>query len=179
MKKLLISFTLIMSTIFLITGCKQKQQPQDVPDESVSPETQAEESSNDLLIQPRIGVGKVRFGMTIKEMKDILGKPDFEEMGISYVYSSLGIQIITVDKATIDRICCGNPENMTDPRMTALEQACKFKTTEGIGIGSTEAQIIEAYGEPTARQDNRLMYKDKRMTFTVVEDKVIGIFLQK
>jgi len=179
MKKLLISFTLIMSTTFLITGCKQKQQAQDAPDESISPETQAEESGNDLLIQPGIGVGKVTFGMTVAEMKDILGKPDVEATGISYLYSSLGIEIIAIDKATIDRIYCGNPENEKAPRITVLEQACKFKTAEGIGIGSTEDQIIEAYGEPTARRDNRLMYRDKRMSFTVVEDKVIGIFLQK
>ena len=169
-----------MCITFFITGCKKtKEQAPDAPNESFAPASQAEESDSDLLIQPGIGVGKVKFGMTVEKMKDILGKPDVDATGISYLYSSLGIEIIAMDHTTIDRISCGNPENKSDSIIKVMEQACKFKTAEGIGIGSTEAQVIEAYGEPTNRRGNRLMYKDKRISFTLAEDKIIGIFLQK
>lgn len=180
MKKLVPTLSFLICVALLITSCKKTdEQPADTHDESTATASQAEESGNDLLIQSGIGVGKVKFGMTVEEMKDILGKPDVEVTGISYLYSSLGIEIVAKDKATISAIVCGNPENKTDPAVKALEQTCKFKTAEGIGIGSTEAQIIEAYGEPTSRRDHRLLYKDKHMFFSLDNGKLIGIWLLK
>ena len=140
---------------------------------------QAETSSDDLLIRPGIGVGKIRFGMTVQQMKDVLGKPDIEATDISYMYTSLGIEIVARDKATIDSISCGNPSNSDNPQVKALEKACLFKTAEGIGIGSTETQVVKAFGQPTNRSDNRLRYKDKRIMFSIDHDKVIGIWVMK
>jgi hypothetical protein len=68
---------------------------------------------------------------------------------------------------------------MDNPQIKALEKACKFKTAEGIGIGSTEAQVVKAFGQPTNRSDNRLRYKDKRIMFSIDHDKVIGIWVMK
>jgi len=140
---------------------------------------QAEGSSGDLLIRPGIGVGGVEFGMTVDQMKDILGKPDVAATGISYMYKSLGIEIVAKDRQIISAISCGNPNNVDTPIVKELEKACKFKTAEGIGIGSTEARITDAFGPPTRRSGSRLLYKGKGMAFTLADDKVIGIWLQK
>lgn len=178
MKKVLIVPILLMCASFFFIGCK-KAQKEVLKDSNTAVSKAKESSSINLLIQPGIGVGKIKFGMTIKQMKDLLGKPDVEATGISYLYSSLGIEIIAMDHVNIDKIVCGNPENKSDPQIKALEQTCKFTTTEGIGIGSTEAQIIQAFGQPTSRRDNRLLYKDKHIYFSLNNGKVIGIWLQK
>ncbi|MCD6393676.1 MAG: hypothetical protein J7M40_09230, partial [Planctomycetes bacterium] len=136
-------------------------------------------SSDDLLIRPGIGVGGVEFGMTVDQMKDILGKPDVAATGISYMYKSLGIEIVARDGQIISAISCGNPNSVDTAVVKALEKACKFKTAEGVGIGSTEARITDAFGPPTRRSGNRLLYKEKGMAFTLADDKVIGIWLQK
>jgi hypothetical protein len=60
-----------------------------------------------------------------------------------------------------------------------MEKACKFKTAEGLSISSTESQIVKAFGQPTKRKDNQLLYKDKRILFFLTDDKVIGIVLMK
>jgi hypothetical protein len=95
------------------------------------------------------------------------------------MYKSLGIEIVARDRQIISAISCGNPNNVDTAVVKALEKACKFKTAEGIGIGSTEARITNAFGPPTRRSGNRLLYKDKGMAFTLADDKVIGIWLQK
>ena len=63
------------------------------------------------------------------------------------------------------------------PVIKAMENACKVKTPEGIGIGSTEDEIIKAYGEPSRRRENKIFYKDMRTSFGLAEAKVIGIWL--
>ena len=114
----------------------------------------------------------------VQQMKDILGKPDVAATGISYMYKSLGIEIIAKDKVNISAILCGNFSNRKEPMFKAMEEAFKFKTAEGIGIGSTEAQIIKAFGQPTKRRGDKLLYKDKRMSFTLDGGKVIGIWVK-
>lgn len=177
MKKTVLIWSVLLLAAFSYVGC-------DKADNEASPDTeqpsqQAAESSEDLLIRPGIGLGGVEFGMTVDQMKDILGKPDVAATGISYMYKSLGIEIVASDRQGISAISCGNPNNVDTAVVKALEKACKFKTAEGIGIGSTEAQITHEFGPPTRRSGNRLLYKEKRMAFTLDDDKVIGIWLQK
>ena len=177
MKKTVLTWSVLLLSAFSYVGC-------DKADDQASPGTeqpsqQASESSEDLLIRPGIGVGGVEFGMTVDQMKDILGKPDVAATGISFMYKSLGIEIVARDRQTISAISCGNPNNADTAVVKALEKACKFKTAEGIGIGSTQARITDAFGQPTKRSGNRLLYKDKRLSFTLTDDKVIGIWLQK
>ncbi|GAH88849.1 unnamed protein product, partial [marine sediment metagenome] len=96
----------------------------------------------------------------------------------SYIYAAQGIEIVFRDN-NLTYIYCGNPKNQNSPMFKAMEKACKFKTAEGIGIGSTEAQIIEAFGQPTKRKDNQLLYIEKRICFFLAADDVIGIWIRK
>ena len=163
MKKHLNILCIITMIGFLCFGCKKKES----------------DNSAETLINPGVGVGKIKFGMTVQQMKDILGKPDIAATGISYMYTSLGIEVVAKDKTTISSILCGNPNNINLPVVKAMEETCKFKTAEGIGIGSTKVQIIKAFGQPMGRRDNRLLYKDKRISFTLADGKVIGIWVGK
>ncbi len=140
---------------------------------------QSEKSTANLLILPGICVGDVRLGMTVDEMKDVLGKPDVAATGISFMYKSLGIEVVANDKKTVIAISCGNPHNINTPIVKALGAACKFKTAEGIGIGSTADHILQEYGEPSRKSNDGLLYKDDGIAFFLSDDKVIGIWLQK
>jgi len=176
MKKVLVVSSVLIFVVLFWSGCKKAKEEVSKDTEEYTQRTK--ESSEDLLIHPGIGVGKIKFGMTVQQMKDILGKPDVADTGISYMYTFLGIEIVARDKV-VTYIYCGNPHGKKSPVLKALEEACKFKTAEGIGIGSTEAQVVEAFGQPTRRKDNQLLYMDERICFFLADDKVIGIWLRK
>ena len=178
MKKILVVSSLLIFGGLFFVGCKKAKEEVSKDTEKYTQRTKG--SSEDLLIRPGIGVGKIEFGMTVQQMKDILGKPDVAGTGISYMYTSLGIEIVAKGKVTISAILCGNPSNRKDlPMLKAMEEACKFKTAEGIGIGSTEVQVLKAFGQPTRRRDDTLLYKNKRISFSLANDKVIGIWVGK
>ena len=183
MKKVLIVVSIFVFVGFCCIGCKKEKNEvtqdievsQDIEEEYDQP---TNEASHDLLIRPGIGVGKVQFGMTVQQMKDVLGKPDVASTGISYMYTSLGIEIVARDDV-VSHIYCGNPHGKSLPIVKTMEESCKFKTAEGLGIDSTESQIVKAFGQPTKRKGNQLFYKDKRTAFFLSDDKVIGIVLMK
>jgi outer membrane protein assembly factor BamE (lipoprotein component of BamABCDE complex) len=175
MKKYLVFSSLLIFALLFWTGCK-KTEDEVLKDSEASVE-KTKESSEDRLIRPGIGIGDIQFGMTVQQMKDILGKPD-SETDVSYLYYSLGIEIVFSDNV-VTYIHCGNPHRNKSPVIQAMEEACMFKTAEGIGIGSTKAQVVEALGQPTSRKDNQLRYMDKRIIFFCADDKVIGIWLRK
>ena len=177
MKKILLLLSIFVFIGFFCIGCKKTQSevPQDTETES---NQQAGDSSEDLVIRPGIGVGKIKFGMTVQQMKDILGKPDVAATGISYMHTSLGIEVVARDEV-VSHIYCGNPSGNTLPIVKAMETTCKFKTVEGIGIGSTEDQVLKAFGQPTKRSNGTLRYKDESMSISLANDKVIGIVLMK
>ena len=183
MRKILVVGSVFVLLGFCCIGCKKAKNEvaqdievsQDIEQEHNQP---TEEASEELLIRPGIGVGKIRLGMTVQQMKDVLGKPDVASTGISYMYTSLGIEVVVRDEA-VSHIYCGNPHGKSLPIVKSMEKSCKFKTAEGLGIGSTESQIVKAFGEPTKRKSNQLFYKDKRTAFFLSDDKTIGIVLMK
>ncbi len=185
MKKILLLLSIFVFIGFFCIGCKKTQNdvPQDTEAESNqqagdSSKERVGDSSEDLVIRPGIGVGKIKLGMTVQQMKDILGKPDVAATGISYMYTSLGIEVVARDEV-VSHIYCGNPNGNSLPIVKAMETACKFKTVEGIGIGSTEEQVLKAFGQPTKRSNGTLRYKDESMSISLANDKVIGIVLMK
>lgn len=178
MKKIVLIWSLLLIGPLLCTGCDKSadETPPDKPQEVARP---PQTEPDDMLIKPGIGVGKVKFGMTVEQMKDVLGAPDVDATGISWMYQSLGIEVIAKDKQTISGISCGNPHNMATPVVKAMGKACKFKTAEGVGIGTKDYEVIDLLGEPTSRTEKRLLYKDKKMFVGLAEGEVIGIWLQK
>jgi hypothetical protein len=180
-KNVLLFLTAFVVIGLFCVGCKKtpNELSQDTEEEYSQP---SKGYTEDLFIRPGIGVGKIQFGMTVQQMKDILGEPDVTPLtgDKSHMYMALGIEIVTRDEATISTVICGNPSGMKEPpEFKAMEEACKFKTVEGIGIGSSEDQLLKAFGQPTERRGNTLKYKDKRMSISLTDGKVVGIYLYK
>ncbi len=124
-------------------------------------------SEEPMVIEPGVGIGKVKFGMLSKEVRSILGKPDFEmrdaQMTESLVYNELGLSIY-IFKGSVKGMTCRGVSG--DPEV----KPCTAITSRGIGIGSTREQIVEAYGKPTSDERNILKYESIGATFMVSED---------
>ena len=152
----------------LCHGCTKKDEPNDT--EEVEAAVQAVDTDNPgtevASIQPGIGVGKVKFGMSFTELQDVLGKPDFNVKGFAHVYSDLGIQVLIRDDKVVSVFCRQHFPNAPEFK------SCEYQTAEGIGIGSTESDIIAAYNEPSRRRNGRLTYKELGLVFELVNDRV-------
>lgn len=156
----------------LCQGCAKKDEPNGVEDTVAEENTTAQTVGADIpdssiaFIQPGIGVGKVKFGMSFVELKDVLGKPDFDVKGLAHVYSDLGIQVLIRDDKVISVICLQNFPDAPEFK------SCKYRTAEGIGIGSTEPDILAAYNEPSSRRSGRLTYKELGLAFGLENDQI-------
>ena len=118
--------------------------------------------------------------MKIEQMRRIMGEPEFTPGGKSYEYASLGIKVLTEDSKTVSSILCGDIFGSDVLKI----KSCKYHTAEGIGMGSSEAQIIKAYGEPTKKtyteSDRKLRLKyGPGLGFMLIKDEVTGIFVRK
>jgi len=122
-----------------------------------------------MLIKPGESVGDIRFGMTLEDVHNILGTPDFAVPG-SMVYTRLGVAFRSKENI-VNTIICGHSTDRTSP----LIAACKFRTDRGVGMGSTEVEIVAAYGQPTMTSQSKLIYKELSMVFTLADGKVIAI----
>ncbi len=165
---------ILLATVLALpfSGCSEKD-PEPESGEK-SPRAQASdggEQAEAMLIRPGLGVGPVRFGMTIGEMKECLGEPDIAATGVSFVYADLGIEVVTRDEQVHSINCVDHIKDAPEVK------ACQHKTSEGIGIGSTESELIAAYGEPYKRGSSGLMYNELGMRFELDEDqvKLIGV----
>ena len=74
MKKILAVLSISLFCGLFFVGCKKAKE--ESPKNTEEHAQQTEEPSENLLIRPGVGVGKIDFGMTVQQMKDILGKPD-------------------------------------------------------------------------------------------------------
>lgn len=122
-------------------------------------------SGEPMIIEPSVGIGRVTFGMTSKEVREIFGEPDLK-MRDSLTYDGLGLSIY-IYKGLVKGITCRGVSG--DPEV----KPCTARTSKGIGIGSTREQIIEAYGEPTSDERNILKYESIGATFMVLENGMV------
>ena len=130
-----------------------------------------------IVIEPLVGIGEVRFGMTIDQARQILGEPQ-RSNDRTYEYTEQGFAILTGADGTIAAIKCEAAEagSGAGSGVTATS-ACR--TAEGIGIGSTKDDITTAYGEPSRTQRARgglvLRYAKIRAQFVLQDDKVVSM----
>jgi outer membrane lipoprotein-sorting protein len=119
----------------------------------IGTDTPQEPSADDALqkpvITPGVGIGPVTFGMSLDEVKRQLGEPDkLTPLGgtaaqLDY-YASRGYGMHVGDLFGVTTI-----NAVSQPFMAVRVRAFAGKTDKGIGIGSTEAEIREVYGEPS------------------------------
>jgi len=146
----------------------------------VSPkETDRPDETGKFIIHPGAGIGQLRFGMTVEQMREILGKPDFTMGDEVFQYPGFAI---TAREQKIYSIACGSIGDRNSPQVAL----CKCRTPEGITIGSSKADIVAVYGEPTVKKQSNLDkqvlelgYRKIPAMFFLYDDKVFGMVFQE
>jgi hypothetical protein len=121
-------------------------------------------------IGPGAAVGSVHSGMTIQQVIAELGQPD-QTNDSALAYSHLGLMVAPGDGDVVHRVTIVNP--------------FAGRTKEGIGIGSSRADVIQAYGEPTIAKPGTpnyefLRYSKLGLVFQLNDGKVdiMSVFFQ-
>ena len=165
--------TVLAVAAFWVAGCSKR------------PAHGAVTSSASMVIEPGVCIGPVRSGMTIQQAKAELGEPDQREKDSSSIleYHSLGIKILRGNKAgLVGTVLC-----LDAGRAGTSIKSFAGHTKEGIGIGSSRAEVISAYGEPTVIEHGRgnsesetLTYKPLGLDFRIGDGKVrlIAVFFK-
>jgi hypothetical protein len=100
--------------------------------------------SQSVTIEPGIAVGSVHSGMTMQQVIAKLGQPDQTNDSV-LVYSHLGLQVAPGNGEVVHRV--------------TVEHPFTGRSKEGIGIGSSRADVIKAYGEPTVAKPGTAGYE--------------------
>jgi hypothetical protein len=96
------------------------------------------------VIEPGVGVGPIKFGMTPEETRTILGPPELPQ-GSLESYWSLGT-FMRFEDGKLALISLG----LTDHKPHApLRDAIPFSYANGINMDSTEEEVLAAFGPPT------------------------------
>ena len=126
--------------------------------------------SEPVAIQPGVAVGSVHSGMTIRQVIAELGQPD-QTNDSALIFSRLGLQVAPGSNDVIHRV--------------TMEHPFAGRTKEGIGIGSSRADVIRGYGEPTVAKPGTsgyefLRYSKLGLVFQLHDGKVdmFSVFFQ-
>ena len=150
--------------------------------EGTAPAEQAEAAGThqDLLIQPGIGVGRIRFGMTAEQVKAVLGEPSLI-IGTRALQYSAGFAVVLGEDGKVASLVFGGYGDGS----ASMVRACQDRTTEGIGMGSTEKDVLRAYGEPSRRTEREpgatvMRYASLGAVFTLRDGQLVHMtFLHK
>jgi len=131
-KRQIILLALLTACSAALVGCADKTTEEETPDK--------------LVIELLSGIGPVRFGMSKDDVIEHFGQPDRIFPGqvtkLNYV-PSRGLVFEVDAELGLQKVGCWS-EGMLPTRVTTFAGLTK----EGIGIGSTQAQVVEAYGQP-------------------------------
>jgi len=135
-----------------------------------------------LVATPLVGIGRAKFGMSKEDVIKAIGKPDVvlkegSEGHEALMYYARGFQLSTHPKMGAYSIVC-----MTQKMFLADVRDFKGKTSEGIAMGASLKEIVEAYGKPdkqTARgQMMDVSYTKLRLSFLLADDKLVQMYLR-
>src|SRR5581483_11446568 len=116
-------FAASLAGVVLVTSCSEKANQQ--KGNETQPATIEE------IIEPGVGVGKVRAKMSIDQVIAELGQPD-NKTGHILNYTHLGFSVSPDKNGTVSLIMCGDPSSFGSP----LVRSFRGRTKEGIGMGS-------------------------------------------
>jgi len=143
----------------------------------LGPEPIVEDSDDSLfVVRPGVGMGDLLLGDADSSIVEVLGDPDFK-MG-DQIYQYAGFAVIARE-GKVYSFQCGDAKG---PGSRHWEE-CPCRTEEGIGIGSSEQDILEAYGEPNMRPPSQdktvLFYRSTGTSFMLRENEVFFMAFQK
>ncbi len=130
------------------------------------------------LIEPNLSVGKVRAGMTVQQAMAELGDPQ-RKTASSLEYTRLGLALIPGSDGVVQVVMCGDVTGINGPFVKAFTG----RTKEGIGMRSTRAEVVKAFGEPTSSEKfwgglESLKYQSLGITFTLDGGKVCHMIVR-
>jgi hypothetical protein len=162
-----ISFANVVLIVLFLFGCTPKK------DNVLSSYTN--EQIKSFVMHPGKGFGPITFQSSSKDVESILGTSERQLVSSSREYPSIGIAILIDKKGKINSFLFGNSSGSPND---SLVQACQFKTAEGIGMMSNRAEIITAYGDPSASQNlstniEELQYKNIGARFVLNNDSLV------
>ena len=155
----------------------------------VSCEKKADENgaTEELIVEPLVGIGPVQFGMSKEEIIEHFGQPDkihTQTRGTKLNYvASQGLGFEVDSELGLQKIQCWSDNWPT--RLPFAVMTFTGRTQEGIGIGVTQEEIVAAYGQPdrTSTDSNKgiiqgLEYDKLRIEFALWQDKLISMTLE-
>lgn len=119
--------------------------------------------------------------MTMRQVVAELGEPEQNRDGV-LEYQSLGFAVLPAKGGLVGSVLCVDSENRGPSA-----KPFAGRTKEGIGIGSSRADVVSAYGEPTTTETLRgspasetMRYKPLGLDFKVRDGKAhsIAVFLK-
>jgi hypothetical protein len=155
---------IVATIVILTTSCSDRAKPGS---------SDQVNSSTPILIEPGVGVGKVRAGMSMDEVIAQLGKPDGKPGDRHLEYRRLGFAVGFGRDGGVNFVMCGTSSGVND----SLAKAFTGRTKEGLGMGSSRADVVQAYGEPSEVEKGpagweSLKYRPLGLTFSLLEGKM-------
>jgi hypothetical protein len=146
----------------------------------LGPAPESENADEDeLIIQPGVGIGELHLGDPSDKVTKILGKPDFIMGDSLHQYTGL---VVVIREGKVYALHCGDGNKPDSRHVTG----CKIRTKEGIGMGSTGQDVINAYGQPDDKRDvkilkggSRWLYRSTATIFGLYDGKVHYMIFQQ
>ena len=153
---------LLVAATLLVGGCSKPSAQE------------AWSSSESIVVEPGVAIGSVHSGMTIQQVIAELGQPDrtveqaSPEIIRASFYKKIGVTVISGDGGAVVSV--------------GVRPPFAGHTKEGIGMGASRADVVRAYGEPTAAKPIRpdvevLRYEKLGIRFQLLDGKVDSIFV--
>lgn len=132
------------------------------------------------LVIPGEAVGEVRLGMTRKQIRRLLGRPDRTSLG-AWEYLTRGYAI-AFDSDRVSTVFVGSGLCGDEGRL--LARAFRGRTAENIHMMSSRAEIEAAYGVAAATRKVsevllEMRYPKRGMTFLLEKDGLVWFALTK
>ena len=167
--KILAAALALSAVLFCFAACKDEQ----VPAETKNTKAQ-ENTAGGVAFYVTVGQTRIELGADAAPVISALGEPQSrQEIGDC---AGLGAQVrYNYPSVILYTLISGNQE--TVDQITLRDDT--VSTPAGIRIGSTEAAVLSAYGEPAVRDDSSVQYISGNLTlkFRLSEQKVSGIDL--
>ena len=130
-------------------------------------------TNESLLITPGVSGGKVKVGMTEDDVTAALGQPERKQGEVLIYDNRFGLSVVCSRQKIVGAVFCGDASGRPN---SALIKAFTARTKEGIGMGSSKADIVKAYGKtsdstplPPGKQNlpgrETMVYKKLGLTF--------------